>query len=100
MSQLDNTTLGSIDARTKRPLSEESQSTTTAVKEAVLVVNSDMYFESQMRVWSDFCSISSMEDHHQFDNDLAVRNTVRSINQTNCLFPPEAQAKIDTLQPR
>ena len=39
-----------------------------------------------------------MEDHHQVDNDLAVANTTGSINQTGCLFPPEAQAKIVTLQ--
>ena len=100
MSQPDNTTLGSVDVRTKRPLSEESQSIATAAKKAVLVVNSDTHFESQVGLSSDFCSMSSMEDHHQVDNDndLTVLNTTSLINQTDCLFPPEAQAKIDTLQ--
>ena len=34
----------------------------------------------------------------RIDNDLAVHNTTGSINQTDCLFPPEVQANIDTLQ--
>ena len=97
MSQLDKTTLSSVDVRTKRPLFEESsQSIATAAKKAVLVVHSDTHIESQVGVSSNFCSMSSMEDHHQVDNDLAVPNTTSSINQTDCLFPPEAQAKFDT----
>ena len=98
MSQPDNTTPGSVDARTKRPLFEESQSITTVAMKAVLVVNSDMHFESQVGVSSDCCSMSSLEDHHQVDNDLAVPNTTSSINQTDCLFPPAVKAKIDNLQ--
>ena len=98
MSQPDSTTPSSVNARTKRPLFEESQSITTVAMKAVLVVNSDMHFESHLGVSSDFCSMSSMEHHLQVDNDLAVPNTTSSNNQTDCLFPPEAQAKIHTLQ--
>ena len=67
-------------------------------KKAVLVVNSDTHFESQVGVSSDFCSISSMKDHLQVGNDFAVHNTTSSLNHTDCLFPPETQAKIHTFQ--
>ena len=45
-----------------------------------------------------FCSMSSIEDRHQVDNDFAVSNLTGSINKTDCLFPPEAQTKSNTLQ--
>ena len=57
---------------------------------------SDAHFESLVGVSTEFCSMSSMKDHHQFDNDndLAVHNTTGSINQTYCLFHQKLKLKL------
>ena len=65
-----------------------------------LALTTALRFAISTQYIHDFCSMLSMEDHHQFDNDndLVVLNTTSSINKTDCLFPLEAQAKINTLQ--